>query len=81
MKKNKIALLLAMSLTLTQSVEMVVPVAAGELNTGIVQEMVQEETGAAEEVAESDAAAVAVSEDVESGESASEKAPENEVTP
>lgn len=77
MKKNKIALLLAMSLTLTQSVEMVVPVAAGELNTGIVQEMVQEETGAAEEVAESDAAAVAVSEDVESGESASEKAPEN----
>lgn len=77
MKKNTIALLLALSLTLTQSVEMVVPVAASELNTEIVQEVVQEETGAEEEVTGSDTAEADVSEIIASDESASEDAAEN----
>ena len=77
MKKNKIALLLALSLTLTQSVEMVVPVAASELNTEIVQEVVQEETEAEEEVTGSDTAEADVSDTVASGESTSEGVAEN----
>ena len=77
MKKNKIALLLALSLTLTQSVEMVVPVAASELNTEIAQEVVQEETDAEEEVTGSDTAENDVSETIASDECASEDAEEN----
>ena len=54
MKKNKIALLLAMALTLTQSVEMAVPVAASELEAETSQEVVQEEADAEEDVSESE---------------------------
>ena len=77
MKKNTIALLLALSLTLTQSVEMVVPVAASELNTEIAQEVVQEETEAEEEVTGSDTAEADVSETIASDERTSEDAAEN----
>ena len=51
MKKNKMALLLAMALTLTQSVEMTVPVAASELEAETSQKVVQEETGAEDSIA------------------------------
>ncbi len=77
MKKNTIALLLALSLTLTQSVEMVVPVAASELNTEITQEVVQEETEAEEEMTGSDTAEADVSETIASDEVTSEDAAEN----